>query len=457
MRIKRGSEHWKLLFADPEIDKREGWHEGINGFGLPIVDSMFLYQGKIGMFASYDEKKDEPVPHYHNGQDLREIIDCWLRLGWVDTLHTPGPGHIPRAAIADGLKWLQERPYGHLKVFSNHSLTKTPTCIELDQPAFPLVIKNIIKCGTTALCWVGLEPIARKIAANPYPKPFPKSQKAVLWFIGCLLLISTLAIVLCFLIRRFRTRIFLISCALVFLSVLTILSLSTLHYAQGDNPSSQYYHADLLRQFGFRYYWMISALSDYQTHIPDTLILPERSFGGRPSILRVAAIDDGSKSITFGRNYKGRIGLNSLELLNEQELEKLCRVGGTGILYTHWNVRPKEVFTARALEGLTHLRRYYNSGRIWVEPTSKILHFTFVRAYLEYKVRLANGKRIIDIVRVRNPVGEPFVPSVDDLRGISFECPVNESVEIQIDGKTLEENKTEFLHLNDRLIVRFPL
>jgi hypothetical protein len=249
----------------------------------------------------------------------------------------------------------------------------------------------------------------------------------------------------------------LISSTLVFLFLLTTLSFSKLHYAQGDNVDSQYYHADLLRQFGFRYYWMISALPDYQTHIQDTLILPERSFGGRPSILRVVAIDDGSKCITFGRGSKGRIGLNSLELITQQELEKLCRVGGTGILYTHWNVRPKKVFTARALEGLTLLRRYFDEKRIWVSPTSEILQFNFVRAYLEYKVRIENGKRIIDIVRIRNPVGEPFVPSVDDLRGISFECPVNESVEIQINGKALEENKTEFLHLKDRLIVRFPL
>jgi hypothetical protein len=149
--------------------------------------------------------------------------------------------------------------------------------------------------------------------------------------------------------------------------------------------------------------------------------------------------------------------MNSLELLTEKELKKLCNIGGTGIIYTHWNVGPKEVFTARALEGLTLLQRYHDSGRIWVEPTSKILHFTFVRAYLEFKVRLRNGKRIVDIIQIRNPVGEPFVPSVDDLRGISFECPVNQSVEIQINGNALEENKTEFLRLKDRLIVRFPL
>jgi hypothetical protein len=202
---------------------------------------------------------------------------------------------------------------------------------------------------------------------------------------------------------------------------------------------------------------MISDMPGYQSSIPDTLILPERQFGGRASFFRIVALDDGSKCLTFSRCYKGKFGMKSLELLTEKELEKLCKIGGTAIIYTHWNINPREIFTARALEGLTRLRQYNESGRIWVEPTSKILDFTFVRAYLEYEVRLSNGKRIIDIVQVRNPVGEPFVPSVNDLRGISFECPVNELVEIQIDGKALKKNKTEFLQLKDRLIIKFPL
>jgi hypothetical protein len=58
-KIKKGSKSWRLLFDDPEIKNHEDWREGINGFGLPIADSMFLYQGKIGLFASYDEEKGE--------------------------------------------------------------------------------------------------------------------------------------------------------------------------------------------------------------------------------------------------------------------------------------------------------------------------------------------------------------------------------------------------------------
>jgi hypothetical protein len=456
-KILRGSKNWNLLFDDHEISKNADWHNGVHGFGLPIADSMYLFQRKIGLYKSYDEEKGKPVSQYHNGQDLREIIDRWLRLGWVDTLHTPGPGHITRDATATGLKWLHQRPYGHLKVWTNHSLTKTPTCIEPDQPAFPLVIKNVIKCGTATLCWLGLEPIARKIASDPYPKPFPRNQKMVLWILGCLFFITSFALFTCLIFRKFRKRILLISNIVILLSVTTILSSSTLHYAQGDNPRSEYYHADLLRNFGIRYYWMISNLPDYKTHIADTLVLPERSYGGRPSCLRIVALDDGSKCFAFGRCYKGRLGVHSLELLTETELEKICKVGGTSIIYTHWNVWPKEVFTAKTLEGLTLLRRYYDIKRIWVAPTSKILNFTFIRAYLEYNLRIVNDRCIIDILRIRNPVGEPFVPSIDDLRGISFECPIDELVKVQIDGKPIEENKLEFLHLKDRLIVRFPI
>ena len=80
-RIQRGSKTWKLLFGDPEIEKRDAWRNGIDGFGLPIADSCWLYDPRIGVFAGYDEETEKPITHSHKGEDFRDIVDRWRRNG----------------------------------------------------------------------------------------------------------------------------------------------------------------------------------------------------------------------------------------------------------------------------------------------------------------------------------------------------------------------------------------
>jgi len=459
-RIKRGSEAWQYLFGDPEIDKRADWRDGIDGFGLPFGDTMWLYDPNIGVFAGFDEKTAQPVPHAYKGRDFRDIIDEWLRRGWVDSLHTPGTGHIPREAAAAGLKWLQERPHRRLKVWVNHSLSSTPTCIGPDQPALRPVIKDIIKCGTAVMCRVGLESLARKIALRPYPKGWPAGQRAACWVLSILLVGSGMWLFLSLVIKRLRKRVSFIVGGLVLVGVLGVLSLMPLRRALGDNPDSPLYHADLVRQAGFRYYWLMASLpGQYRTLVFESLVLPERSCGGgRPSCLRVVKVDDGSSCLTFGRNSKRSYHVEkSLELFTEENLEGLCKKQGTCIIYVHWAVRPKTIFTAEALDNLARLRRFNDADRIWLARTSEILHFTFVRAFLEYRVHRDQGRRIIEIVRVNDPTGEAFSPTLEDLRGISFDCPTDEPIEVRLAGEPLGKDALDILTREGRQIVRFPL
>ena len=57
-RISRNSKLWTMLFSDPEIDKRESWREGIDGFGLPFGDTIFLYQESLGVFEGFDYNEE---------------------------------------------------------------------------------------------------------------------------------------------------------------------------------------------------------------------------------------------------------------------------------------------------------------------------------------------------------------------------------------------------------------
>ncbi len=458
--IKRGSEAWQYLFGDPEIDKRADWREGIDGFGFPFGDTMWLYDPSIGVFAGFDERTGQPVPHAYKGRDFREIIDEWFRRGWVDSLHTPGVGHIPREATAAGLRWLQERPHRRLKVWVNHSLSTTPTCIGPDQSALRPVINNITKCGTAVMCWVGLERLARAIAQRPYPVSWPAEQRASCWLLSILLVGSGTWLLLSVIIKRLRKRVSFIVAGLVLVGTLGVLSLMPLRRAQGDNPDSPLYHADLVRQAGFRYYWLIVPLpGQYRTLVSGTLALPERSCGGgRPSCLRVVELDDGASCLTFGRNTKkGWIVEGSLSLLTEENLEALCEKQSTSIIYIHWAIKPKLIFVAEVIDNLARLRRFNEAGRVWLACTSELLHFTFVRAFLEYRAHQDQGKRVIEIVRVNDPTGEPFTPTLEDLRGISFDCPGGEPIEVRLAGEPLGKDALDILAKEGRQIVRFPL
>lgn len=455
--IIKDSDPWQRLFTDPNIEKCEAWHDGIKGFGLPIADSMFLYNSGIAVFDSYDEKNDKLVPNYYDGRDFREIVDDWLIKGWIDTLHTPGPGHIPRKWVKKGYIWLKERPIRHLKVWSNHSIRVTPTCLEPDQSALPFVLNNIIKLETAVLYWAGMGSLVQKFVNNPFPCAYPKGQNALLWIMSFLLVLIGVLIMICSIVKGLRRYKILIILGLFLVSLLIVLYVIPLHFGLGDNPSSKYYHADLTRTFGIRYYWLVFSIAGYESLVSDTLLLPESEYGGRPSILRVVQLDDDSKIIVFSRCLKGSGGVRSLEMLTEQALENLCNRGGTSILYTHWTARPKEVFSAEALEGLKRLQNFYEEGRIWVAPTSEILDFTFIRTFLEFATHFDNHKCFIEISHVNNPVGQPFVPTLDDLRGISFDCPADLPVEITICGKRIDMDLLKKITKEDRVIIYFPL
>ena len=458
-RIEPGSDAWRRLFDDPEIDAREAWRDGIDGFGLPIADTLWLYNRSIGVFAGFDERTGRPIPHEHNGRDYRDIVDEWLRRGWVDALHTPGIGHIPRQASEAGLAWLNEEPHRRLRVWVNHSAGGTPTCIEPDAPALRPIIRNVVKCGTLALCWIGMGSLARRAVSNPRPAPFPPGQRTLFWLLSLLLVGSGLWFVTGLILPQLRSAPSIMGSGLVLMGTLALLRGLRYQAAQGDNPGSPYYLADLVREFGFRYYWFIGAQPGYRTHVEGTLALPERSCeGGRPSCLRVIDVDDGSRCIVFGRNHKeSPAGCRSLELFTDDALEALCERQGTGIIYTHWTIRPAKVFTAKSLDALDRLRRFHDAERIWVAPTSEIVRFAFVRAYLDYAVRCEDGKRVIEIVGVNDPTGEPFVPSVDDLRGISFECPAGVQIEVRLAGESLDEDSVDVVPVGDRVVVRVRL
>jgi hypothetical protein len=450
-----GSELWKTLFYDPEIERL--WPGGIEGFGLPIADSFWLYDHRVGVFEKFDRETGRPVPNRARGLDWPAMIDRWLESGWVDTLHTPGQGPITREATAAGLEWLAARPHGRVTVWVNHSVDKTPTCIEPDPPALRTVVRNLARVVRRALGLVGLDVLGRQLVSTIDIRSYPVGQRAFLGALTVLLAASLLWSPIALVAFGLGWR-SLAGLAVLMSTVLT-LSLTPVEYAQGDNPGSPHYVADLARNFGFRFYWMVENQPGYVTHVSNTLMLPEAPLpSGRSSFFRVVALDDRSRVLVFPRAEKISLHtLRSAELLTEEALGELLDRQGTSIIYTHWTIHPPASFTLAALQGLDRLRRLHEDGHVWVAPTSEILRFSFVRAYLSYETRPENGRLVLDLKSVDDPVGPSYVPTLKDLAGISFEGPADIPVEVRLGGVPLADDQTERLSARGRLVVRFPM
>jgi hypothetical protein len=457
--IPRGSDAWGRLFLDSEMAGREEWRDGIRGFGLPIADTLWLYSPGIGVFERYDEAAGRPVPQVVRERDMREVVDTWLRRGWVDALHTPGPGRITREATAAGLRWLEERTRGRLRVWVNHSIEKTPSCIEPDrQHALRAVLRNLARGASGLLYGMGLRKIARRVSWPPEIRPFPPGSAGLLWSLAGLLVASGAALGAGLAVPHLRTTPYLASTAGFLAALVAILQAMPVRYALGDNPGTPFYCADLAREFGFRFFWFVKSQPGYESHVEGKLALPEEPCGGRPSCLRVARLDDGSRVLVFGRGQKESPNAwGSLHLLTEEGLGDLVARQGTGILYTHWASLPCYCFTARSLDGLARLQRFFETERVWVAPTSEILRFAAVRAFLDYEVHSAEGRRVIDIVRVKDPARGHVVPSLEELRGIAFALPDDAPTEIRLEGQSLPAGSWARLSHGPTPVVGFPL
>lgn len=453
-RIAKGSPEWDLLFSDPAIRQGAKWAAGVQGFDLPLADSIWLYDPTIGVFAGFDEAAGRPIPHVHDdGRDFRDIVDGWLRRGWIDSLHTVGEGELSREAVRQGLDWLNQAPHRRIPLWVNHNLYKARSAIEPDTlSALGLVVPNLLRLVT----WVGvrtpLEGFLRRVMLFPAPRPFPPTQRGLLWALSGALAATAGALVLCLGLRRLRRRRVLVGLVALLALQIGVLWSIPLRFAQGDNPGTAFYNVDLVRAEGVGFFslnWVPAAVFD------ERLDLPERAWGDRDSFLRAVTLDDGSQVWMFPRSNFGKEGTGSLEGLTEAHLEELMERQRAAILYTHWMNQP--VFTAAGLEGLENLRRRFRAGEIWVAPTHEIVRFELVRTFLRFEVHSEDGALEIALGPVEDPLGGSFQPDLEDLRGISFSLPRGRPLQVRLDGRVLPPDRYEVLAGDGRRILRFPL
>jgi hypothetical protein len=179
-------------------------------------------------------------------------------------------------------------------------------------------------------------------------------------------------------------------------------------------------------------------------------------------------ISDGQwifKFIRCDAFYKGPgVGDNSAGLvstLREGIFNELKSAQGYMIVITHLGKNAGYPYiSTETQKALRLLEREYRTGEIYVTTTSKLLKYYVNSQYLKWNVKIENGGKYIQIEEITDPVRGSFIPSVDDLRGITFFTNDPENTHILIQDKEIIDivkNGRDFTNQKSIMIPLKPL
>jgi hypothetical protein len=106
----------------------------------------------------------------------------------------------------------------------------------------------------------------------------------------------------------------------------------------------------------------------------------------------------------------------------------------------------EEALHPDAVQALVRLRQYQDEGQLLVARTSRLLEYQRVSEHLAYEVS-SEGRLEIEIAAVRDPVIGTFVPTVEQLRGVTFHVPEPASVALFVNGRPIP--KRELVRADD--------
>lgn len=224
-------------------------------------------------------------------------------------------------------------------------------------------------------------------------------------------------------------------------------------WMEGDDPDSPAYHADLLRPAGVVYHWGIGRATE----------------AGAPTKLKARELHDGEPCWEFtrfsSRSFEDaeRDGLPEWQVeaeagrqrktpilwlprwlhvqLAESVLSGLVEGGHFSVVAQHLGTaRPMIVLGGPAAEALRRLASWQESGDILVARTSRQLAYNRARDNLRFSADVGDdGALTIDVTTVDDPVLGSSVPTIDDLRGITFVVEEAARARLLVAGQELEQ------------------
>lgn len=266
----------------------------------------------------------------------------------------------------------------------------------------------------------------------------------------------------------------------------------------GDNIETDYYHANLTLEYGIKFVWVgsvtpivgqevafeISMLFDFFKASPfkNSLInytkfnikfllgllgKNEYTMDTTNKLIRMIILDDGRKIYEFKRFNNNPMGvwenadLHGLAYqISSQNLNTLKMRQGYMIIYTHLgkNSSGKQRIASKTKKALINLANEFWTGKIWVTTTSKLLNYNIVHTNLEWDYELRHNLIKINIQQVNDAISGSYVPTINDLAGITFYIPPQiDSAEVCINGIVIDDIKINDYDFNGKKSVMIPV
>ncbi|MDH5662668.1 MAG: hypothetical protein OEY92_06695, partial [Elusimicrobiota bacterium] len=258
-------------------------------------------------------------------------------------------------------------------------------------------------------------------------------------------------------------------------------------FGLGDHPESSAYHSDLTLAYGIKFFWMgrvttvigqsapvslktFSSIYD-SLHPIDSLknmlkefaknvlaVMGNRKYAMHKNydLIRVAQLDDGQKVYEFMRfdNYwkgvaEGATSRRLAYVISRRTLERLKEAGGYMVVYTHLgkNSDCSQVIAEETQNALRDLASEQGRGNIYVTTTSRLLNYYLNYKYLNWSYETKGDETVITISSVEDPVFGSFIPTIEDLQGITFYVPDKDKIRIYINDKeitNIQRNPPDF-------------
>lgn len=185
-------------------------------------------------------------------------------------------------------------------------------------------------------------------------------------------------------------------------------------YQAGDDPKSPYYHTDLTLNNGIKFVWNSIGMSQFSYEDP----------------LYPLKLRDGKQVWGFYRYTNDEVKGKKLwtwethELprqLNKQHLDEVFQKGKYSIVTQHLGKGYDSlVFNEKDVQALQLLKSYQDDGKILVSRTEHLLEYARVNHHIAYSVYQSEGKFYINLTKIEDPVLGGSVPTLADIRGLTF-------------------------------------
>jgi hypothetical protein len=235
-------------------------------------------------------------------------------------------------------------------------------------------------------------------------------------------------------------------------------SLGQRKHQLGDNPDSQVYHADITLEYGVKFLWdgqlshSIGLSGDFscENFLKTSLeagqdwLNSNFSYQHNGEVAYPITLDDGSKVYRFVRYLNDRGHYDTADInfldkqLNDKVLQKLLKNRGYLLYYTHLGANSGFPYLQENTKQQLHkIKQLYEQKKLWVASTSKLLNYFVVHKNLNWQATIQNDQVRIEIKESSDPVWGDYLPSLQQLRGLSFQVPKNSKVHIVAEDQPL--------------------